>query len=812
MNKKLRQLAITIVLWTVLIPHTRGASADESLYNQTSPEKSYINLGTLDVKPIATPDSKNPDWFIEYLKPGQQKQEQIQISNFSNTKKDLQIYVTDTAINQNTKFYTKRLEENPDYINKWIHLPTQTLTLNPQESRVLSVNIILPNNAGVGLHTGAIMVREIFPATDPLLKDLAIEKGVRVYLNVIGPAITNGSIQNIKTAESKNTYALTVQSQNHGTTDYENTYALEIKDLFGNTISQSETESITKPGTTKETPVSTLKPHFGLFTATLSDQNHTYFTKPILFIPFWSILLAILILTVSLSTKIRPATATPINYFKSLGRSSRLSPVFQRSAAYILLLTLTATLTFTFANLNISLGAHTSIQPASACCYNLTIKWGDFRDIRIPKTATNEWHGKIQFINAHVSTTELLNFERNDKAEITEENRALRFDLLTGPDNDGIELKVAATSNETPIIKYEDYVTNQTFEFPITAFIDSPGTFPSKIFGIYFKAEPYKNKVSRTAGDIQLIEDLSATPQLEATPQAAQFPELENLFINDLPATPEVLADFILESDYVTHVTDMEQTKQFETDSILLKAFEATPEIIQILSATPDLNYLFIPGETILFPPLEFSFDQERITTQQIGTLIFVQNKGTPWNTFVSTTDFQLLSGTTQLPTSYVTINPGEPQILLQTLTSDKEEERIYNDKITRKPIEPRTLPATEELTVTQPEFKDALSINERDDKETTPDKSNINGKDQAPGQNNEDQISSAETKIKDEKDKVKTGDKKAFLNKEYKSTLVEVDESQNKIIFILRPTIEIRVPPSTPAGTYNGMLTITSV
>ena len=64
----------------------------------------FYNFGTLDVKPIHTDEATNQDWFVEYLAPGQQKQQAIQISNFAPEAKELSIYVADTATNEGKTF------------------------------------------------------------------------------------------------------------------------------------------------------------------------------------------------------------------------------------------------------------------------------------------------------------------------------------------------------------------------------------------------------------------------------------------------------------------------------------------------------------------------------------------------------------------------------------------------------------------------------------------------------------------------------------------------------------------------------------
>ena len=149
----------------------------------------YYNLGSLDVVPIPHDGAQNRSWFVEFLKPNQEIQEQLRISNFSSAAKNLEIYVADATDSQNSNFLVHDRTEKQDDLNNWVNLPTRTLNLQGGESRIISVNLKLPDNAGIGLHSGAIIVRE--KTSD----NIAMEKGVRIYLNVTGFAVTKTQIK-----------------------------------------------------------------------------------------------------------------------------------------------------------------------------------------------------------------------------------------------------------------------------------------------------------------------------------------------------------------------------------------------------------------------------------------------------------------------------------------------------------------------------------------------------------------------------------------------------------------------------------------
>ena len=116
--------------------------------------------------------------------------------------------------------------------------------------------------------------------------------------------------------------------------------------------------------------------------------------------------------------------------------------------------------------------------------------------------------------------------------------------------------------------------------------------------------------------------------------------------------------------------------------------------------------------------------------TVNLGTLVYVQNKNTEWNTYLGTTDFESMSQRGSIPASALTVIPGTPQII------------------------------------------------------------NLNG--------------GAD---------IVTGDTRTFSGTFDKSVLATVKPgSSGRQIFILNPTLQIKIPAKTVPGRYRGQLTITSL
>ena len=221
------------------------------------------NFGTLDVQPVAREGAQNQSWFVEYLQPGQQLQEQLRISNFSAEPKELMVYAADSNASETQTFSVKTSQETSEDIGEWIKLPTQSLSLAAGESKILSVNFILPKNAGVGLHSGAVIVREKGQPGSDQFNNIEKEKGVRVYLNVTGPAITKSEITKFQLTESPSAITATVNLANLGTTDTTGTYDLNLTTITGDLFENAHFEDKVKPATAETHRISMAKPRIG---------------------------------------------------------------------------------------------------------------------------------------------------------------------------------------------------------------------------------------------------------------------------------------------------------------------------------------------------------------------------------------------------------------------------------------------------------------------------------------------------------------------------------------------------------------------
>jgi hypothetical protein len=134
--------------------------------------------------------------------------------------------------------------------------------------------------------------------------------------------------------------------------------------------------------------------------------------------------------------------------------------------------------------------------------------------------------------------------------------------------------------------------------------------------------------------------------------------------IKETTSSPEILTNYILATKYVREISKNDYSKTLEAEPNIIEQLKDSPDTIKDIISSPDLNFVFIPNQKISFSPQQFSFNQSRKTSQDLGEIVFVQNKQTTWNTYLTVTDFVSLSGEGTIPASAITINPGEIKML----------------------------------------------------------------------------------------------------------------------------------------------------
>ncbi len=329
--------------------------------------------------------------------------------------------------------------------------------------------------------------------------------------------------------------------------------------------------------------------------------------------------------------------------------------------------------------------------------YQLKISIGDLtkRGFLIDQES-QKISGTIKFNNA---TTEIINYEdldSEDKIELIDNQ--LRFDLKNlQNERDTVNILLKPTNPEYYPGMQITLANNQRYEQVITVerLLHRTHVLPLGVQYIALKATnlpqnqsplnltesvenitPSENNTDNptppetvATPDISFSlspEEINATPELSilqevvGTPEVTDQINLINDLIQETSSSPEVLTEYIPTTEYVDKVTTVNAVTKVDADPKLINVLSNQPEIVSEISATPDLNFIFVPNQKVEFSPQKFSFAENRTTKQKIGEIIFVQNRDTGWNTYVTIDDFVSQNGRYRIPSENITVEAGE--------------------------------------------------------------------------------------------------------------------------------------------------------
>ena len=362
-----------------------------TLFTASIAHAEFLNLGTLDVKAVG---SKNSEWLVEYADRGENIIKYIQIANFSPETKEVEIYSTDGSIKLAENFVVKSKEESSEKISPWMTTPQSTLILKGGETKVIPVKISVPMNAGVGLHTGAMMVREKTKASGT---EFHIEKGVRLYLNIKGSAIDKAMATASPLTGGMNSAQLNVLIDNKGTTDFDSSLTLELQNLGGETVAQETTAGYARPGEEKALNIKTTTPSFGIYQAVLKSEQPlngqtTLAAGTLIIMPLWGLLLiGALALAGSFFTQKATSTSREQKTTFDFGVLLR-SLQFQKATSFFGILLVSGLMSMPLLNLNGQQAYFAAVlEPGKPENYEVTIKWGNIQKSLMNKKLTKEW-------------------------------------------------------------------------------------------------------------------------------------------------------------------------------------------------------------------------------------------------------------------------------------------------------------------------------------------------------------------------------------------------------------------------------------
>lgn len=642
--------------------------------------------------------------------PGENINRNIVIKNYSDSTTRLKLSAIDAEIIKG-KFSPSETANNFNDASKWITLAEKEISLNPGESKTVGLNIKYPTNAGVGKHFAAIMALQ--QTTDNAGNLINLETGIRLFANVSG--VENGKYKliNPRLTENQNSMNFTATIVNSGNTNLNGMTSLINQASAAQ--SNNSNKVFLKPGEDSKINLTIPKTGFGperiVTNINIGNSVKTFVLSDKFNIPneIW-ILLGVLILGLTALTLAHKKGRLPV-----LGQTS------PEIAAFATILLISLAMTLNLNNLPLAMTRADTIGSGQESAYLVTVKWGNLTNRALPEWIRTNWEGHLAITEGQMYLVEKLHNENSDQFYLNSAKTDLNFKNITGPDNDGIIILVKPTvANPDPVLTIHNLLTGEEIPVILSNTLQSPRLINYKQHQISVSSEPATAEMIQsiapeqvpadtveTVTDIDLsslVTEIQSTPDngeiitdLEATPDetviaepaetlvptettveenvlpvdnSAQIEEelkLLKSLITEIPASPDVISQYVLNSSYVEEVSSENNTTTVISSPILIDTLKDTPLTIQELTSTPDLNYIFLPNEKVKLTSQDFSFTEQKISSQELNEIVFVQRKDVPWTAYMSVTNLVSISGNGIISADNININPGKIYISNQT-------------------------------------------------------------------------------------------------------------------------------------------------
>lgn len=640
MKSNLVKLGVKIILGILILPTSILAS-------------SIVNVDSISYKLVDGQEALNLS-----VNPGEVISKEIVISNNSNQKINLALRSED-AVEQVSSFKIK--DDSTADLKNWVNLSKTSVSIPAHQSEKILATISIPSSAGIGKHYGAILGK--YELINNQSEKINLESGIRVTAEVKGEAVNDFKLINPLISETSDTLTYSGKIFNSGNTVLSGQIGLNrnIQKVF------------VQPKDVAEFKLNVPKENKYFSTIQLNDISKAYLLNP-------------------------SNQGTELNFLIILGaiafgvillnRIKKLSP---EKAGFILLCIISVGFV---SEINKSSDLKTDLISQNTKAYLTTIRFGNFPERQISKDSKVQWNGTLQINQGKITVVQKLHNEPSDQIYLNQDGNTLYFNNITGPDNDGIILLIKTDpSGEKPQLRYHNSLSGKDQTIDLEKTLNQPANISYKNFGMeiiseiagstitaYINNTAYNLKTIDT--DTETIEEITSTEEIESISEDFATPEVEtatipsdqlknelNLLqeiINEIPASSEILTDYILNSDHVEEVTYDSNVTTVKADENLINTLKETPLTIDELTSSPEINFVFTPNEKINLTPQQFSFTETRTSSQVLGEIVLVQNRQSNWATSISISDFESLSGGATISAENVVVNPGKVKIISQ--------------------------------------------------------------------------------------------------------------------------------------------------
>jgi hypothetical protein len=202
---------------------------------------STVALGGIGGRP-AHPDPANPrssSIFIYTLNSGEEKQDQVLLSNSSNREQTIALYAVDaTTTNTGSLACRQQVEARRD-VGVWVVPATQEVTLASGGEKKISLAIKVPANATPGEHNGCLVFQQKNDAGESHGNiRIHTRQAVRIAITVPGRIHKQLAIERF-TVATQQAQLFDITVRNNGNVSADTNVRVVLRDMFGQTLYQN---------------------------------------------------------------------------------------------------------------------------------------------------------------------------------------------------------------------------------------------------------------------------------------------------------------------------------------------------------------------------------------------------------------------------------------------------------------------------------------------------------------------------------------------------------------------------------------------
>lgn len=208
----------------------------------------------------ANPDPSNHrtnSIFIYNLKPGEQKADQVNVVNNTDTTRTLSLDVVDSTVTSTGTFSCRQHVEEKQLAGAWLRLAKKEVTLAPHSNEVIDFTVQVPLSAEPGEAGGCVTIQDNNeqPAQDKRTgMVIATRQALRVAVIVPGDIHRQVTIDGFDVSLAQGEQSYTVKLKNTGNVSADTKVKLKLTDMFGKVVYENGGEYPVVRDTTLELP------------------------------------------------------------------------------------------------------------------------------------------------------------------------------------------------------------------------------------------------------------------------------------------------------------------------------------------------------------------------------------------------------------------------------------------------------------------------------------------------------------------------------------------------------------------------------